>query len=97
MVNIVNLNGVPEPNNNKPVQSKERTAPAPEAASTDSDAIAISPEASQAAETVELAHAADSELRQEKIEQAKENIEQGTYKVQEVVIQVAARLSQYVQ
>jgi anti-sigma28 factor (negative regulator of flagellin synthesis) len=98
MVNIVSLTGVPEPNSNKPVQNKERTAPAPEeASSTSSDAILISPEASQAAENIDKVKAQGSEIRQERIEAAKENIEQGTYKVQEVVVQVAARLSQYVQ
>ena len=97
MVNLVQLGGVPEPGGNKPVQNRERTAPSTEETSTSSDALAISPEASQAAETIDFTNVQTSEVRLEKVEQAKENIEQGTYKVQEVVVQVAARLTQYVQ
>ena len=40
--------------------------------------------------------AAANELRQERIEQAKERIEEGTYKVQDVVRQVASRLTRFV-
>lgn len=53
-------------------------------------------EASSVARLVELAKD-DSGVRQERIDQAKKNIEEGTHRVEDVILQVAARIVQFVE
>ncbi len=96
MINIQGIGGVPEPAGPKQTQSRDKTPPAD--VSTVGDGVSISPEASQAATAGDIVRqtSQQSDVRQVKIEQARQNLEEGTYKVQEVVLQVAARLSQYI-
>jgi anti-sigma28 factor (negative regulator of flagellin synthesis) len=95
MITIQGIGGVPEPAGPKQTQNRDKTPPAD--VSTAEDGVSISSEASQAATAGDIVRQSgqQNEVRQAKIEQAKQNLEEGTYKVQEVVLQVAARLSQY--
>lgn len=95
MLSIQGVGGVPEPTGPKQGTSKAKDT---EKAQVAEDGVSISSEAAQAAEvlTAITATAKDSEVRQERVEAAKQNIEAGTYKVQDVVRQVAERLTKYV-
>ncbi len=55
------------------------------------DGVKISAAASQAAAAQQ-----ESEIRQQKIEEVKARLEEGTYKLQATVLLVAARISPYV-
>jgi len=96
MITIQGIGGVPEPAGPKQTQNRDKTPPADTAVA--GDGVSISPEASQAATAGDIVRqtSQQSDVRQVKIEQARQNLEEGTYKVQEVVLQVAARLSQYI-
>lgn len=62
------------------------------------DGVAISSEAQKAqaaAQLVEMVKQDDSGVRAERVAEAKEQIEQGTYKLGEIVLQVAARVANY--
>lgn len=60
------------------------------------DSVEISPDARQAAEASRVAlKPAGSEIRLDQVEAAKQRIQSGSYKVTEVVLEVAARISNY--
>jgi anti-sigma28 factor (negative regulator of flagellin synthesis) len=59
------------------------------------DRVSISSEAKDAAEAARLAATASEEIRTKAVEEARRNIEQGTYKLQSMVQIVAARISPY--
>ncbi|NUM53892.1 MAG: flagellar biosynthesis anti-sigma factor FlgM [Candidatus Hydrogenedentes bacterium] len=59
------------------------------------DQVSISSEAKDAAEAARVAAAAAEQVRAKAIEEARESIEQGAYKLQAVVELVAARISPY--
>lgn len=94
MVGINGIGGVPEPTNTGP--NRKLPAPPPEVAP--SDDVEISQEAVSASSRGQLITRSEdtSQLRVERIAQAKENLEQGVYRVQEVVLQLADRIAQYV-
>jgi flagellar biosynthesis anti-sigma factor FlgM len=93
MVGIQGIGNVPEPIGPKSGAGKAKET---EKSTVSTDNVSISSEAAQAAEIIQAATAAGvSEIRQERVEEARANIEQGTYKVQDVVRQVAARLTKY--
>lgn len=96
MVGIQGIGGVPEPVG--PKQGAGKAKETEKANTASSDGVSISPQAAQAAEVQVVLNLASevSEIRLERVEQARENIEKGTYKVQDVVRQVAARLTQYI-
>ena len=61
------------------------------------DGLQISDKALEAAETLKFTRSEEaSELQARRIEAAKQHIEEGTYKVQEIVEQIAARISPYI-
>lgn len=71
--------------------------PAQSADSQATDGVEISAEAAAAAARTKLAAQTPGEaLRAERIEQAKRNIEEGAYRLQEIVLEVAARIAPYV-
>ncbi len=96
MVGIQGISGVPEPTGPRPAPG--RGTPPPTSDSTPTDGTSFSPEASKAAQVQSLISSAEgqSDLRVEKVAEAKANIEQGTHKLQEAVLQVAARVSQII-
>lgn len=63
-----------------------------------SDTVEVSTDAQKAAEAAKIAAAADagSEIRKEAVEAARKRIEEGTYRIQNMVQLVAARVTQYV-
>lgn len=97
MIGIQGIGGVQEPT---PPKTGPGKAKAPEAVAEEAltDGVSISPEAAEASETSSVVSqaAAANEVRQERVEQARESIEKGTYKVQDVVRQVASRLTKFV-
>ncbi len=99
MVGIHGIGEIPEPANTRQVQGRSKSPDSAPASATDGDGVQISQEAVEASQAADLvARTMDrSGLRHERVEQAKQNIEQGTYRVQEVVLQVAARLAQFVE
>ena len=67
-------------------------------AGTSQDALSISPEARMASNIVQFSEAIKDlpEVRQERVEQARKNVEEGNHRVTEVVRLVASRMSRYV-
>lgn len=96
MIGLQGIGGVPEPVGAKPGTVKAKETEKSSVGS--SDGVSISAEAAEAAEVQVVLDLADqvSDIRQERVTQARESIEQGTYKVQDVVRQVAARLTNYI-
>lgn len=89
MVGIHGIGGPSDPVN--PRQGPGRVKPAEVPSAAASDDVQISAEAAAVS-----AAGKGSALRDERIERAKENIEQGVYRIQEVVLQVADRIAQFV-
>ncbi len=96
MVGINGIGGIPEPVNTKQVSGPK--APALQANVQQADGVEISVEALNASSRGQLVSRSETadQLRSERIAQAKENLEQGVYRIQEVVLQVADRIAQYV-
>ncbi len=97
MVGIQGIGEIPEPANSRQVQGRSKSSDSTPARAT--DGVRISEAAVKATEVADLvARTVDqSGLRHERIEQAKRNIEQGTYRIQEIVLRVADRLAQLVE
>ena len=94
MIGMQGVTGVGEPANAR--RAEERAPrPAAQAAATTDDDVQISPEAHRAVEVRRLLEltGAQSEIRAERVAEARQNLEQGTYRLQEVVLQAAARIS----
>jgi len=71
--------------------SARRTPPAAE---TPQDEVSFSAESRAAAEIAKLLEATrESEVRRERVEEAKQNIREGAYRLQSVVTSVAARVA----
>ena len=105
MVAIQGLGGVPEPKPGGPSKARnEREGAVREgagagsgASSASGDGVRISSEARAAAEAGRLAALAQGQddIRADRVEQARQNIEQGSYKDPEVVAKVAEKLLKY--
>jgi len=100
MVGIYGITGIPEPATTtpEPARGKRPAVRADEASSVEQDQIVLSPEAHQAsaaARFVEAAKARSEEIRAERITEARKQLEEGAYRIQEVVLAVAARVSQF--
>jgi len=95
MLNIQGVTKLLEPA--EPRRVTERGRKAESKPEVTQDAVVFSDEAKQASKAARIAELSkkQSEMRAERIAQAKESIEKGTYKVQEVVLQVATRISKY--
>ncbi|MFA6240567.1 MAG: flagellar biosynthesis anti-sigma factor FlgM [Candidatus Hydrogenedentales bacterium] len=96
MAGILGITGIPEPANI--IQPNGRgVRGTTESATKATDELSISPEAEKAAVAARLLgnSAEDDEVRAELIERARKSIEEGTYRVQQVVMIVAARVSKF--
>ena len=95
MVTVVGVGGVPDPLVPKGVGNRHQKSDADAAAPRDD--IEISAEAQEAAEAARVSQLVriESELREARVEAAKEKIREGAYKVQDVVTQVASRLTKF--
>ena len=96
MIGIQGIGNVPEPTG--PKQTPGRAKETENAKKPSADDVLISSAAERAADAdIILQQSGEmSDARQQRIEEARRNIEEGTYKVQDVVRQVAARLTQFV-
>lgn len=97
---MVGITGIgPVDGVNEPVPSNKK-APRAKLPAGEADAVAFSSEAAQAADATRLVREAEKlaqhEIQQKRIEEAKRNIEEGTYKVQSVVLEIAGRITGYV-
>ena len=93
MVGIQGIGGIPEPANNKQADGRDKEVRVE--ASSPRDGLEISQQAQEASNAARLVNQAmrDSEIRAERVAEAKAKVEQGAYRVQEIILQVAARLS----
>ena len=105
MVGIQGLGGVPEPKSNRPGKVRDDgDQQAQEAKSTGAggakatDDVNISSEARAAAEVGRIAQLAknETEVRTERVQAARDNLERGNHKDPQVVRQVAERLLKYI-
>ena len=97
MVGIYGINDIPELANANQVDARgKKAATAPIPAPTQ-DGVQISPEAAQAARLAQLIQESkvQAEMRQERVAQAREAVQNGAYKLQETVLKVAARIGKY--
>lgn len=101
MVGIYGVTGIPEPPAS--IHSEPARGRRPQTLSVDSnqdsDQITFSPEAqeaSEAAKFIEAAKERSEEIRAERIAAARKQLEEGTYRLQQVVLVVAARVSTFV-
>lgn len=85
---------------NEPVPTNKKGRDRAHVPKAEADAVAISSEAAQAADATRLVREAEKvaehELQLKRIEEAKRSIEEGTYKVQSVVLEIASRITGYV-
>ena len=93
MIGLYGVGGVPEPGVTR--ATGPRVRPAETNAPRVTDGVAISAEAAAGSRLVSEASPAET-IRADRIERAKQNIEQGAYRVQDIVSQVAARIAPYV-
>ncbi len=92
MAGIQGIAGLPEPVGVTRAQGRSK-APAPSIGPS-TDGFEISPQAAQASAA---ATDGQSEVRLERVAEARQRIEDGTHRLQEVVLDVAARLSKFVE
>ena len=96
MVGVQGIGSIPEPAN--PRRAQGRASGFDAAGAEARDEVRISPVAQEAASVARLIEEAErqAEVRAEHVAEVKASLERGTYKLQEVVLQVAARVSRYV-
>ncbi len=92
---MVALAGIQALGANAPLSAKRaEEAPQRESQAVAEDHLDLSPESLQAAVLARMAaDLADSEVRREKVEEAKRQIQEGTYRVVNIVNVVASRIS----
>ena len=97
MVALTGIGGILKPVLANSAEGRERRKTVSDATATQ-DGVTVSEEARKAVEIHQLLEraGAESEIRAERVKQAKESIEQGTYQLQEAVLQVASRVAAYV-
>lgn len=93
MLGINGIIGLPEGTSSTQASERSRRVETQNVGSR--DAVAISPEAREAANLSRLLRENEqsAEIRQERVEQAKQNLEQGTYKIIDVLKVVASRIA----
>lgn len=94
---MIGIHGVGDaPDVNGPRASTPKSRPVETSAPRRSDEVAISPEAA-ARSRLQPAPSDAETIRAERIERAKQNIQDGAYRLQDVVLQVAQRIAPYVE
>ena len=96
MVGIQGVGGIPEPKPERPAKVREKEQDATQS-SLVKDGVLISSEAQAAAKLASTiqAQVGSSDVRTERVADAKERIERGEYRNPEVVAKVAERVSKY--
>ncbi len=94
MVNIHGLGGVPEPTSDRPSGSREKRRDNNVNADNRRDGVDISSQGRQAADISRIKAIADQEpdIRPDRVEQARQSIENGAYKKESVIVEIAKRL-----
>tara|TARA_R110001592_G_scaffold289311_2_gene558529 strand:- start:375 stop:692 length:318 start_codon:yes stop_codon:yes gene_type:complete len=103
MVGIQGLGGVPEPKSGGPAKVRNdrdqetRDVSSTTGSSSAEDNVSISSEAQAAVEVARLVQASNtqSDIRADRVEAARQRIEQGSYKDPAVVSQVADKILKY--
>ncbi|MCP4644864.1 MAG: flagellar biosynthesis anti-sigma factor FlgM [bacterium] len=97
MVGIQGIGYTPEPANSKQANGSAPKDSAPSSLEIGQDGVVFSEEAKEAATVARLVEKYEmrTEIRAEEVARAKENVEQGTYKLVEVVEVVASRIARY--
>jgi len=97
MVGVQGVGGVPEPAPERPVNVRDkRRDEAVASASSESDDVLISSEAQAAAKLATLITLAkQNDIRQERVDQAKQSLAQGVHTKPEVVAELAQRISKF--
>lgn len=97
MIGITGIGTPGEPHATRPA-SGNRTLPVNDLRPTGTDAVAISPAGHEAAEAARFIResAGESEIRQEQVETAKRNLNEGRQRVEEVLNAVAEALVRYI-
>lgn len=94
MAGIQGLGGIPEPAPERPVTSRDRRRDDAAAPTASADDVLISSEAQAAAKISSYVQSAQQDtIRQDRVDQARQAIENGDYKKQDVVSEIAKRLS----
>jgi anti-sigma28 factor (negative regulator of flagellin synthesis) len=96
MGGIQGIGGPLEPVNPNNANGRSRRPENRPAAKAADDTVHVSPEAADLAKLSSIASEVDTH-RAERIAQAQENLQNGTYKVQEVLEVVASRISRYIE
>lgn len=98
MVSVRGIGGVPEPAPNRPTDVRDRKR-AEEKDLPAQDGVKISPEAKQAAEAARLREIARQEpdIRADRVDAAKQQLERGNYRRADVVAKVAEKISRYIE
>lgn len=97
MTGITGIGNLNELQVARPIKNS-RNLPAADAPSTNQDGVRISDAAQQAAEVARYIResSTDSEIRQERVEAAKQNLEEGRQRVEEVLTELASALVSYI-
>jgi anti-sigma28 factor (negative regulator of flagellin synthesis) len=90
MVGVTRIGGVAEPANPRRVTEREKQGKNARAGAEDE--VSLSTVATFAAK---MREEEESELRTERLQEIRDALDRGTYQIQEVVLQVAARLGKY--
>lgn len=94
MVTLGYIQGIRETASLPDSEVRNRASKGSETLGTGEDRIEISTEAREASALAQLAsQVRDSEIRQEKVEEAKRRLEEGTYRLASIVNIVAERIS----
>jgi len=96
MAGILGITGIPEPANIIQPSGRDVRGTT-DSAKKATDELSVSPEAKKAADAARLfgTTAQENEIRAEAVAKAQKSIEEGTYRVQQVVMIVAARVSKF--
>jgi len=97
MAGINGIGGVQEPSAERPVNLRDRKREDEVRGAAQQDGVAISPEAREAANVSRLMQAAqsDSDARSERVAAARQRLQEESFKLPEVVAEVARKLSKY--
>ncbi len=95
MGGIQGIGGIPEPVNLNTASGRSRRPENRPVDTASDDTVRVSPEGANLAKLAGITSEVDVQ-RAERIAQARENLQNGTYKVQEVLEVVASRISKYI-
>ena len=94
MVQIQGIGGIPEPTPDRPNGPRDRRGNNSVNPETSRDGVDISAQGRQAADVARVRAIADQEpdIRPERVAEAREAIERGDYKKEEIIVEIAERL-----